>query len=68
MIYLIIPIYLLGGFVAYLIMKKSVKQQFGGQWSSGDRAFSLCISSLSWVGALCALVVWLCSNDKPAKW
>lgn len=66
---IIISIYIVGAILCYVVLRRSMKKEFG-EWTNGDRRRSLAISCSSWVGLVVVLVVNIRFTDenKPASW
>ena len=71
-ILIFLSIYITGYVISYLVIKKDFVDTFGREnWTQGDRAFALILSTSSWLGAVGGIISHIIkefNSNKRAKW
>ena len=71
-ILIFLSIYITGCVISYLVIKKDFVDNFGREnWTQGDRAFALIVSTSSWLGALGGIISHILkefNSNKRANW
>ena len=71
-ILIFLSIYITGYVISYLVIKKDFVDDFGREnWTQGDRAFALIVSTSSWLGALGGIISYIAKEFKSnnrARW
>ena len=71
-ILIFLSIYITGYVISYLVIKKDFVDDFGREnWTQGDRAFALIVSTSSWLGAVGGIISHITkefNSNKRAKW
>ncbi|HPB85861.1 MAG TPA: hypothetical protein PLR63_08765 [Paludibacteraceae bacterium] len=71
-ILIFLSIYITGYVIAYLVIKKDFVDDFGREnWTQGDRAFALIVSTSSWLGAVGGIISHIIkefNSNKRANW
>lgn len=71
-ILIFLSIYITGYVISYLLIKKDFVDDLGMEnWTRGDRAFVLLISTTSWGGVISAIIIYITkqfNSNKRANW
>ena len=71
-ILIFLSIYITGYVISYLVIKRDFVDDFGREnWTQGDRAFALIVSTSSWLGVISAIIIYITkqfNSNKRAKW